>query len=252
MQQPNPWVSVYLPLVSTIVVAVATVLLAWLTLRYVRLTSRMLEETQRSREPLVTVDFELPDQLLRLVVSNHGLSPAQNIRIEVLKDVRWLQMRNGLAGLTDCAPMVQGISYLTPMRKLKYYLGHPNWQVVKDIEIVASLRVSFEDGAGGKFSNIVEFDFGQMRDVLTESFKDPALSVAAAIRDAEQSRRSNEFTHNMFRSLGIPKIPNLKKCPMCAEMIPEEAKKCSHCLEMQPQDDSIKSSPAVPPPEEKA
>jgi hypothetical protein len=33
-----------------------------------------------------------------------------------------------------------------------------------------------------------------------------------------------------FTKFGTPKR---KKCSMCAEMIPEEAKKCSHCQELQ-------------------
>lgn len=85
--QYSPWLSTYLPLASTFVVAAATVALAWLTSKYVRLTGKLVEETQRSREPSVTVDFEIPDHSLRLIIINHGMSPAKNIRISVLKDV---------------------------------------------------------------------------------------------------------------------------------------------------------------------
>lgn len=68
-----------------------------------------------------------------------------------------------------------------------------------------------------------------MREVLFESFKDPGLAVAEAIRDTESSRRSHERSREMFSTLGRrPK----KVCPMCAELIPEEAKKCSHCHEL--------------------
>jgi hypothetical protein len=75
----------------------------------------------------------------------------------------------------------------------------------------------------------VDYDFSQMREVLFESFKDPGLAVAEAIREAESSRRSHERTREMFTRLG--RAP-MKTCPMCAELIPGEAKKCSHCHEL--------------------
>jgi hypothetical protein len=230
MQQLSPWVTTYLPLTSTIVVAAATVALVWLTSRYVRLAGRMVEESQKSREPSVTVDFEIPDQSLRLVVENRGLSPAKNVRIAVLKDVQWLRMGTGRQGLADCGPIKEGISYLTPSRKLKYFLGFPNWTDTSDDQMEASLRVTYESEAGRQYDHIVDFDFDQMREVLSESFKDSNLAVAEAIRESERDRRLHESTRQMLGSFGARKR---KKCPMCAEMIPEEAKKCAHCQEMQ-------------------
>jgi len=230
MPQLSPWVTTYLPVISTIVVAAATVALVWLTSRYVRLTGRMVEESQKSREPSVTVDFEIPDQSLRLVVENHGLSPAKNVRIAVLKDVQWLRMGKGRQGLADCGPVKEGISYLTPSRKLKYYLGFPNWNDASDDQMEASLRITYENEAGREYEHIVDFDFGQMREVLFESFKDSNLAVAEAIRQSERDRQQHEQTRQMLNSFGAREM---KKCPMCAEMIPEEAKKCAHCQEMQ-------------------
>jgi len=230
MPQLSPWVTTYLPLTSTIVVAAATVALVWLTSRYVRLTGRMVEESQKSREPSVTVDFENPDRSLRLVVENRGLSPAKNVRIAVLKDAQWLRMGEGGQGLADCGPIKKGISYLTPSRKLKYFLGFPNWKDTSDDQMEASLRITYENEAGRQYEHIVDFDFGQMREVLFESFKDSNLAVAEAIRESERHRQSHETTHQMFSSLGARKM---KKCPMCAEMIPKEAKKCARCQEMQ-------------------
>jgi hypothetical protein len=189
----------------------------------------MVEESQKSREPSVTVDFEIPDRSLRLVVENHGLSPAKNVRIAVLKDVQWLRMGKGRQGLADCGPVKQGISYLTPSRKLKYYLGFPNWNDTPDDQIEASLRITYENEAGREYHHFVDFDFRQMREVLFESFKDSNLAVAEAIRESERNRQQHESTHQMFSSF-FPRA--MKKCPMCAEMIPKEARKCAHCQEM--------------------
>lgn len=240
MQQLSPWVTVYLPLLSTIVVAGATVVLVWLTSRYVLLTARMLEEAQRSREPAVTVDFEMPDGTLRMVLMNLGSSTARNVWVHVIKDAPWLQTGKERRGIADSAPAREGVSYLTPTRRLMYFLGFPNWGDKPDEQLEVSLRVTYENETGKAYEHIVNFDFGQMREVLFESFKDPGLAVADAIRDTERSRQSHQRGRRMFASLSASRT---KQCPMCAEMIPAEARKCSRCLEMQPE-----SGPAAPRP----
>jgi len=233
MEQLNLWVTTYLPLTSTVVVAAATVVLVWLTSRYVRLTGRLVEESQKSREPLVTVDFEIHDNSLRLVIVNHGLSPARNVRIHVLKDVGCLRRMSGnRTGLADCGPIKEGVSYLTPSRKLKYYLGHLNCKDIPEDQLETSLHIIYENEAGKQYEHTVDFDFGQMREVLLESFKDPGLAVAEAIKEVESDRQRHERVSNIFSSYGGPKM---KKCSMCAEMIPEEARKCAHCQTMQEQ-----------------
>ena len=68
-----------------------------------------------------------------------------------------------------------------------------------------------------------------MREVMFESFTDSNLAVAEAIRDTERKRQSHERTRSMLNGSTTRKR---KQCPMCAEMIPEEAKKCSHCNEI--------------------
>lgn len=235
MQQQSPWMTTYLPVISTIVVAGATVALVWLTSRYVRLTGRMVEESQKSREPSVTVDFEIPDRSLRLVVENHGLSPAKNVRIAVLKEVQWVRSGKAREGLAECGAVKNGISYLTPSRKLKYYLGFPNWNDISDGEMEASLRITYENEAGKEYHHIVDFDFRQLHEVLFESFKDPALAVAEAIQQSERDRRLQEHSRRMFDSLVAPR--EMKKCQACAELIPKEAKKCAHCQEKQENSD---------------
>jgi hypothetical protein len=74
----------------------------------------MVEEIQKSREPEVTLDFEMPDEEIRLVVENHGLSPARNVQITVLKGAQLFQE---LQGFADYWPLKDGISYLTPFAK---------------------------------------------------------------------------------------------------------------------------------------
>lgn len=159
MRELSPWVTTYLPLASTIVVTGATVVLVCLTSRYVRLTGRMFEESQKSRNPLVTVDFEFPGDSLRLVVENRGLSSAKNVQIAVLKDVQWVQLGKARQGIAECGAVKRGISYLTPSRRLKYYLGYPNWRNAPDDQMETSLRVTYESEAGKEYHHIVEFDF---------------------------------------------------------------------------------------------
>jgi hypothetical protein len=124
----------------------------------------------------------------------------------------------------------EGISYLTPSRRLKYFLGYPSWNDTPDEQMEASLRITYENDAGKSYESTINFNFGQMRDVLFESFKDSNLAVAEAIRETERNRQSHEHTRQMFSQVVKPKM---KKCAMCAEMIPTEAKKCSHCQELQ-------------------
>jgi hypothetical protein len=190
----------------------------------------MVEESQKSRDPLVTVDFEILDRSLRLVVENHGLSPAKNVRIAVLEDVQWVRMAKPRQGLAECGAVKKGISYLTPSRKLKYYLGFPNWNDPSNDQMEVSLRITYENEAGKEYHHVADFDFRQMREVLVESFKDPNSAVAEAIRGSELHRQLDDYTRQISSSWFAPKM---KKCTMCAEMIPKEAKKCAHCHEMQ-------------------
>jgi hypothetical protein len=208
MQQTSPWVSLYLPLASTLIVAIATVVLVWLTSKYVCLTGRLVEESQRSREPSVTVDFELPDHTLQLVVANHGLSPAKDVRISVTKDVSWLHRGTEAIDLSKLGPIKNGISYLTPSRTLKYYVGSPRWKNTPDEQMEASLCVTYEDEKGKKYEHTIDFDFSQMRELLFESFKDSNIAVAEAIREAERDRRTHERTRQMFSTVtAVSSVP---------------------------------------------
>lgn len=58
------------------------------------------------------------------------------------------------------------------------------------------------------------------------------MAVAEAIRKSDRDRQLHEHTRQISSSLFAPEM---KRCTMCAEMIPKEAKKCAHCLELQDQ-----------------
>jgi len=216
---------------TTVVVAIATVLLAVLTARYVKLTGRLVEESKRLRDPVVTVDFELPDWALIMVIENHGLTAAKDVRIELLKDTDWLCSRSdGGSQLADVGAVKTGVSYLTPDRKLKYEVGHPNWQDMPEGPVDVCLRLTYESLSGEQFSETVSYDFRQVQNVLFDSFRDPNAAVAKAIRDAESSRRSQgQMAGFMSRMVA----PTTKNCEFCAEPIRADAKKCKHCGEMQ-------------------
>jgi hypothetical protein len=239
MQPSNSWVTVYVPLASSLVAALATVVLAWLTARYVRVTAELLEESRRSRLPSVSLDFELPDHALRFVVANDGGSAARNIRFDVLKDVAWIRRMKASSGLAHLPPFTTGISYLAPARRLKYHFGYPNWKDVSSTDMMATIRVAYEDTVGNQHTDTVNYDFTQMREVLFESFQDPTRAVAQAIRDAESQRHSSQRFARMFSQGPFPGLR--KACPMCGEMIAALAKKCPHCREMLTESDTPSS-----------
>jgi hypothetical protein len=214
-------------LISTVVITVATVVLAVLTFKYVRLTQMMVQEMKRSREPLVNVDFEMPDHTLRLVISNSGLSPAKNVRFRVTQDAKWIRDERGQHGLSEFPPIKNGISYLVPGRKLKFYLESPNWKTVANKDLNVSLVVDCEDESGKSFTQCIDMDLCHFRWVLFESFRDSTLAVAEAIKDAERDRRSSERIGSHARLFIAPQ----KACPFCGDLIPRIAKKCSHCGE---------------------
>lgn len=223
--QPNASLVAYVSVASTAVVAVATVLLAVFTWKYMRLTGSLVQESRRLRDPLVTVDFEMPDHSLNLAVENHGLSPARDVRIEVLQDSEWIRAGKDEVGLKGIEPVVKGVSYLTPGRKLKYRVGFLDWRNKPDHPTV-SLRVSYSSLDGEVFERVIDFDFEQLSGVLFDSFRDPIQTVAEAIRDVERNRESRGRLDEVF-------APATKPCRMCAETILADAKKCWHCSEMQ-------------------
>lgn len=188
-------------LVSTIVVAVATVVLACLTSRYVRLTRELLDEARQNREPFVFVDFEFPEALGRFVVGNSGGGAAHNIRVNVTRDLPWLNTGRDFSGLSSLPPVKRGLSYLTQGRVLKYQIGRLGDRP-KDAPTVLEFTLAYRNDRGREFSRSVTIDVLQFRGVLYESFRDPAHTVATAIREVDERRRSDEGTKEFFDKLG--------------------------------------------------
>lgn len=221
-------VTTYIPLASTIVVAIATVFLVWLTSKYVRLTKQMVDDMKRTREPAITVDFELVDHTVRLVVSNTGLSPAREIKFSVRRDIDWLRIHGEAGGIGGLEIIERGISYLAPGRTLKYHAGYPNRQRDQAGSMLLSLDVSFSNEAGATFNQGADIDMSQYLSVLLESFKDPERATADAIKEMDRSQRTRGQGSSLAHMLTQPKR---KKCPVCGERILAEARKCPHCRE---------------------
>lgn len=220
----------YVSLGSTVVVTVATVVLAILTRRYVMLTGSLVEESRRLHDPVVTVDFELPDFIVLLVIENHGVSPARNVRLVLQESGPWLRGLGEGEGLSDTQPFQSGVSYLTPGRRLKYQAGTMDWKAIGDAPAEVVIRLSYESLTGEQFEHTIRYDFRQLSNVMFESFRDPNDAIAKAIHDAESSRRSDGKMGQMMRQMSAPEM---KPCEMCAEPIRADAKKCKHCGSMQ-------------------
>ncbi|MCX5800889.1 MAG: hypothetical protein NTX17_05820 [Candidatus Eisenbacteria bacterium] len=216
----------YVPLINTVAVTIATIILVCLTAKYVRLTKLMLESMREARDPAINVDFELPGNDLRLVITNSGLSPAKNVRFAVTKDLSWIRRRTGRGGISDLPVIKYGIPHFSAGRKLKYYLGFPQWKVEKSGEQCLSLRVTFENESGKQMTQYIDIDMTQFEDVLFESFQDPELEVAKAIRE---SGRAEDFRQMSPLRIGLPSPK--RACPTCGEFVSLKAKKCPHCME---------------------
>ncbi|MHB0997372.1 MAG: hypothetical protein ACYC2I_13475 [Elusimicrobiales bacterium] len=185
----------------------------------------MLKEMQKAREPFVVVDVELPDPMLRLIISNLGQSPARDIHFSVLKDIPSLSLENKDSGIKEMPVMKTGISSLAPGRSLKFIVGgFPNTRKTEDKTI--AIEVRYKNESGSEFVRKEIIDISSLHDVLFESFQDPSHKVEAAIKNLklENSRTSDTFSFLMR--------PKTKECPMCAESIPDKAKKCSKCGEL--------------------
>lgn len=92
------------------VTAIATVALTVITAIYAFLTRRMVLEMQKAREPFITIDMELPDPMLRVIVANLGQSPARNIRFSIEKDLAWLSVGDGSSGIGAIPAIKNGCS----------------------------------------------------------------------------------------------------------------------------------------------
>lgn len=229
--EASTWVTTYIPLGSTVVVAIATVVLVRLTSKYVRLTNQMVDDMKQTREPSITVDFELVDHALRLAVGNSGLTPAKDIRFDVRQDIDWLRSGGDTTGIADLAPLKRGISYLAPGRTLKYLAGFPNRQNAGTGNMLLSIDVEFSNEHGATFEHGIDIDMTHYESVLFESFKEPERAIADAIKDVERSRRTQSSSSGLVQMF---RRQNHTRCPIFGEEIKVKAKKCRHCGEWLP------------------
>lgn len=211
-------------LIGSTASAVATVILAGLTAWYVRLTHALVEEARSNKFPNVFVDIEFDSHGVKFVLGNAGSSPALDIRLRVTDSVPWKQMQGHPTGLSEIAVVKHGIGYLAPGRVLKFQAGYVSY----DPDFFATgntieIEMSFSTEAGKSVTRHFSIDLHSYSGVLLESFSAPEREVAAAIRDAERQRSSND--RSMMSLFGT------KACSSCGERIPSSAKKCPKCHE---------------------
>lgn len=223
--------------------AAATIILAVLTSIYVYLTRRMVKEMAKSREPSVNVDFELPDSMLLLVVSNLGQSVARDVRFRVKKDVQWLSPAPKQNGLSEMSVLRKGISYLPPGRTLKYHAGVVHDLREKEEDNLFSLELTYESDFGTIQREII-IDMRQFSGVLFASFQSPLRKISESLEKIENAIRSRRES-----PLGLI---TKKQCPMCSENIPSAARKCSRCGEMLSDSSGLSSARADGAPKEGA
>lgn len=207
--------------------SVANIFLAFITLLYVLLTYLLVRESLRARDPLLSVDFELRDSQLLLTVENRGMTPAKDIRIEVVRDSDWLTTASFGKSLSVHHAVRQGISYLAPSRKLLYLLAVPRLAKDSIDESGIELRVSFHSLGGKRFRQDMTCKFNHLEGVEFDSFRDPITAIASDVR------RAVSILSGIEMQRGISFGPPQKCCIMCAELIIESAKKCKHCGEFQ-------------------
>lgn len=213
-------------LVSAIASAIATVILAGLTAWYVRLTHALVKEAESAKLPNVFVDLEFDSYQVKFVVGNTGVSPALNVHLDIDDSIPWRKIGEHPTGLSSLAIVKNGLKYLAPGRTLKFSAGFAdNTPEFYAAGSEVSITLSYETEMGETITRFFTIELQSYSGVLFESFVDPERDVAAAIRDAESSRSTNESTNSLMRRAFQ------KPCPICGELISPKAKKCPHCLE---------------------
>lgn len=216
--------STIVQLLSTVVLAIATVMLALFTLKYVKATSQMVEEMRATRDPLVSLDLDISVGMI-LLIRNLGQTAAKNFKISFKHKVPWVSER-----IERLNVFQNGISHISPGRTFKFLsIGSIDWKKLKEEGGYISFEFEYENERGKKIKQETFFDLLQYSSVLFESFRDPTLEVAEAIKSFERSYHSLKTSSERTNIIG--RAMSLKSCPVCAELISKEAKKCPHCLE---------------------
>jgi hypothetical protein len=215
-------------LLSAVIVMAANVVLTLLTYRYVKLTGGMLDHMRRAQAASVDIDITFRDQDAYLNVINKGNTAATHIEFEALNGFDWAQ-HSSIPELRE-----HGISYLPAGRTMRFWLGFPNWDVVKKEHLRVKIGLAY-DAEGSRQRRDFVIDMTQY--LGTSGQTAPEERIVAAIdrlKDALPGR-------DPFVRLGLFRSAK-KACVMCAESIPAAAKICSRCHS--PQD--------LPTPEDKA
>jgi hypothetical protein len=204
-----------LQLVAAVVVMAANVMLAVLTYRYVRLTAGMLDHMRGGQAASVVIDLTIDSHFVYLNVENVGSTAATNIVFEELSGVNWSE-HGSVGDLRE-----RGISYLPAHRTMRFWLGIPDWDKVRDEGAPVRVALRFNTEGTSRRRDFV-IDMMQYAGTTAESApEDRIVDAIERLRDAQQDR-------GLFSRLGVFEVVK-KPCVMCAELIPEPAKICSHC-----------------------
>lgn len=220
-----------------IAVAVSNVALAILTAIYVVFTREMVRHMREAREPSVFVDFEFLERQTRLVIGNSSDSPAINIHFFVSGTIPWQHETDGIRNI---GAVRDGLPFLAPRRMLKFYAGYVDWERLENGNGLASISIVYEDEAKHEFKREYILDIRKFDQVAGDSFQEPSVAVAKAIRDAENSRSHERFMQQFGKGL-FRSRPKTKTCSYCGKSIPQAAKKCPECHEFLIPDESSDS-----------
>jgi len=210
--------------IATVVVALANALLAIFTYRYMRLTGHMLDHMRSGQAATVVADLTFDGYSAYLAVTNSGNVPATNVRFVKATGFDWVQHPSWQEVIQH------GISYLPAGRTMKYWLGRPHWENIKETPSIVHVKIEYESAGETTFRDFI-IDMSQYLGASVDS--SPVQQLVEAIREVAEARNRDpdRLAPMIFLS---PK----KSCVECAEPIPAAARKCSHCLSPQPASES--------------
>ncbi len=219
-----------LSLTGSLASTLATIILVFLTGRYVKLTHALVEEARVAKYPNVYVDVEFNETDVKFIVGNSGETAAADIQFNVKDTVPWRKIEKFPTGIKSISAVESGISYLAPGRALKFQAGYVERNPTFFAEgSTIDISLTFKTETGVSLHRQYTIELRSYAGILLETFRNPELEVARAIRDTESSRRSSESftsrTSNLFK----------KACPSCGERVAHAAKKCPHCMENIPE-----------------